>query len=88
MGSPIQPRVRLTMVIPSWTPLTTWSRFWCRRWTIRAPMRPASMNCWMRVSRTLTSENSAAAKNALAATEEKDQKYPEQHEGDHGWATF
>ena len=27
MGSPIQPRVRLTMVIPSWTPLTTSSRW-------------------------------------------------------------
>ena len=29
---------------------------------------PGAINCWMRVSRTLTRENSAAAKNALAAT--------------------
>src|SRR5260221_10660886 len=31
-------------------------------------MRPGSMSCWMRVSRRLTIANSAATKNALAAT--------------------
>src|SRR5258708_1290681 len=31
-------------------------------------MRPCSMSCWMRVSRRLTIANSAATKNALAAT--------------------
>src|SRR5579863_9043482 len=41
---------------------------------MRAPMRPASMSCWMRVSRTLTSANSAAAKNALAATRRRIRK--------------
>ena len=35
---------------------------------MRAPMRRDSMSCWMRVSRTLTRANSAAAKNAFAAT--------------------
>ena len=41
---------------------------------MRAPMRPAEMSCWMRVSRTLTRANSAAAKKALAATRRRIRK--------------
>ncbi len=51
---------------------------------MRAPMRPAEMSCWMRVSRMLTREYSPAAKKALAATRSRIGKTPEQHKSNHG----
>ena len=59
------------MVIPNCTPFTTRLSCWWSLRTVRAPTRWASISCWMRVSRTLTSANSAAAKKALTATKSR-----------------
>src|SRR5882724_10722121 len=66
--SPTQPRPRLARVTPNCTAGRNSSRrCWILR-TVRAPMRRWSINCWIRVSRTLTMANSAATKKAFAAT--------------------
>src|SRR2546425_4251932 len=67
-GSPIHPRPRLAMVMPSWVAATNGSGFSVARWTSRAPRRPARTNCAIRVRRALTMENSAATNKPLAAT--------------------
>ena len=71
VGSPNQPRARLATETPTCTVSSTSSKFWCNFCTVRAPMRRASISCWMRVSRTLTKANSAATKKALAAISSK-----------------
>src|SRR5438270_496788 len=71
VGSPNQPNARLATETPTCTVSSTSSKFWCNFCTVRAPMRRASISCWMRVSRTLTKANSAATKKALAAISSK-----------------
>src|SRR5277367_4687424 len=65
-GSPIQPRARPATVTPSWTAGRNSSIECLSLSAVRAPGRPRAMSCWMRVSRTLTSANSAATKKLLA----------------------
>ena len=45
MGSPIQPRVRLTDGDAELDAIDDFVEMLWRRCTIRAPMRPASMSC-------------------------------------------
>src|SRR6202011_976838 len=67
-GSPIHPRPRLAMVMPSCVAAMYRSGWLTARWTARARRRPSVTSWSMRVLRTVTMENSAATKNPLAST--------------------
>ena len=70
-GSPIQPKAKEEIVIPSWVAARLASRASTARANAVAFTRPWATNSATRLRRTATSENSAATKKPFANTRAK-----------------
>ena len=75
-GSPIHPRARDEMVMPSWVAARLASRLSTARCKAAALVLPAAASSTTRLWRTATRENSAATKNPLAATRPRTASIP------------